>query len=104
MTLQRPAVPPALPIRQALRTSPALLRLTQRLQESNARFDAVRPMLSGPLEAQVKPGPIDEQGWSLLASNAAVAAKLRHLLPHCEQALQAAGWPPITIRIRVCTG
>lgn len=37
--------------------------------------------------------PIDEDGWSLLAANAAVAAKLRHLLPRLEGLLAQAGLP-----------
>ena len=44
------------------------------------------------LMASVQPGPLDEDGWSLLVANAAVAAKLRHLLPRLEadaEALQA---------------
>jgi hypothetical protein len=51
--------------------------------------------------SQVKPGPVDEEGWSLLAANAAVAAKLRQLRPRVEQRLQEAGWAPATVRIKV---
>ena len=35
----------------------------------------------GALAAQVRAGPIDEAGWSLLCANAGVAAKLRQLAP-----------------------
>jgi hypothetical protein len=101
MPPHKPAVPLALPIAQALQASPGLSRLALRLRESNGRFETIRPVLSGNLLAQVQPGPLDEQGWSLLASSAAVAAKLRHVLPRCEEALRDAGWPTLTIRIRV---
>jgi hypothetical protein len=101
MQPHKPAVPSALPIGQALRTSPALTRLAQRLRESNGRFASILPCLPDALRDHVQAGPFDERGWSLLASNASVAAKLRHLLPRFEEALCSAGWPPSTIRIRV---
>jgi hypothetical protein len=49
----------------------------------------------------VKPGPVDEAGWSLLAANAAVAAKLRQLVPLLEAALREQGFQAIPTRIRV---
>jgi hypothetical protein len=75
--------------------------LFQRVQESNARLARVRPLLPAALQSQVRAGPVDEAGWSLLASNAAVAAKLRHLLPLIDKALREAGWAPTAIRIKV---
>ena len=38
----------------------------------------VRPLLPAALARHVRPGPVDAEGWSLLAANAGVAAKLRH--------------------------
>jgi hypothetical protein len=81
--------------------SPSLARLFQRVQESNARLARVRPLLPAALQSQVRAGPVDEAGWSLLASNAAVAAKLRHLLPLIDKALREAGWAPTAFRIKV---
>ena len=46
-------------------------------------------------------GPIDDDGWSLLCANAAVAAKLRQLVPHLEQRLRDAGQPVTAIRVKV---
>jgi len=90
-----------LPIREAMDQSSPLAQLARRLQESNARFETVRQQLPGPLQSQVKPGPLDEQAWSLLAANAAVAAKLRHLLPLLQQGLAQQGWPALEIRVKV---
>ena len=39
----------------------------------HSRFEAVRPALPRTLLAHVKPGPVDAEGWSLLAANASVA-------------------------------
>ena len=62
------------------------------MRDSNARFDAVSSAACPPaLAPHVKPGPVDDEGWSLLAANAAVAAKLRQLQPRLEDALARAG-------------
>lgn len=96
-----PITPAALPIAQALRASAPLVRLQQLLHDSNARFEAIRSCLPATLAAHVRPGPLDEQGWSLLAANAAVAAKLRQLQPRLEDTLRERGWPPAILRIKV---
>ena len=46
-------------------------------------------------------GPVDENGWSLLAANAAVAAKLRQLQPRLEDLLRERGWAVSAIRVKV---
>ena len=53
------------------------------------------------LAGQVSAGPVDDEGWSLLCSNAAVAAKLRQLVPHLEQRLHDSGTPVAAIRVKV---
>ena len=93
--------PDALRLTQALQLSAPLARLRQRVQESNERFEAIRPALPAAMAAHVKPGPVDEQGWSLLCANASVAAKLRQLQPRLEQIVRDHGWPVSTIRVKV---
>lgn len=100
----RPRTDHTLPIGEALDRSTPLARLQQLLRESEARYAVVRPLLPAALAAHVRPGPIDEQGWSLLAPNGAAAAKLRMLQPRLEQALQAQGWKPWNIRVKVVSG
>jgi hypothetical protein len=90
-----------MPIAQALRESAPLGRLSERLRLSNALFDAVVPTLPLGLAGQVSAGPVDDEGWSLLCSNAAVAAKLRQLVPHLEQRLHDSGTPVAAIRVKV---
>ena len=99
-----PAVPAALPIGAALAQSAPLASLRERLRESEARFDAVRALLPLALVAHVRPGPVDETGWSLLAANSAVAAKLRQLQPWLEAALARQGVAVSMVRIKVCAG
>ncbi len=85
----------------ALARSEPLGRLLQRLRESQARFDAVRGVLPAGLRDCVRPGPLDDEGWALLADHGAAAAKLRQLLPRLELALRAKGWQGTAIRVRV---
>ena len=93
--------PDARTIADALRQSAPLARLRTLIDESNARYAAIRPALPAALALHVKPGPVDEAGWSLLAANASVAAKLRQLQPHLESLLREGGWADGVIRIKV---
>ena len=90
-----------MPIAQALHESAPLGRLAERLRLSNALFAAASPAFPPGLSAQVSAGPVDAEGWSLLCSNAAVAAKLRQVVPHLEQRLRDAGQPVAAIRVKV---
>jgi hypothetical protein len=95
------SVPLGLPLARALDQNTSLADLARRLEQSNGRYAAIRSHLPEPLREQVKAGPIDDTGWSLLASNAAVAAKLRHLLPLLQQCLRDEGWPELAIRLHI---
>jgi hypothetical protein len=78
-----------------------LERLQLLLRDSQSRLDGIRPLLPPALAAHVKAGPVDEQGWTLLAPNAAAAAKLRQLQPRLEAALRQQGWQVSAIRVKV---
>jgi len=94
----RASVPDPMPVAQVLRAHDGLARLGERLEGSRRRLRVIAPALPGNLIASIQPGPLDEEGWSLLIANAAVAAKLRHLLPRLEALLAQAGLPG---RIRI---
>ncbi|MFN3861349.1 MAG: hypothetical protein ACK4R2_07750 [Roseateles sp.] len=94
----RASVPDPIPVAQALRAHESLVRLGERLEASRRRLRVIAPALPGNLRASIQAGPLDEDGWSLLVANAAVAAKVRHLLPRLEGLLAQAGLPG---RIRV---
>ena len=102
-----PLVPNALPIRQALDRCQPLQHLQQQLAVSQACMAAIQPHLPAPLRSQVRAGPLNttDNTWTLMASNTAVAAKLRQLLPRLESALTTSGVTraaqPTAIRIRV---
>ncbi len=88
-------------VADALDRSEPLNRLLQRLQESRERFQTVSDLLPPGLLEAVRPGPVDEDGWCLLAAHGAAAAKLRQLLPRLEAALVAKGWQPTPVKVRV---
>jgi hypothetical protein len=85
----------------ALAASEPLAGLLQRLQASRQRFDAVQSLLPPPLRTEVRPGPLDDDAWSLLASNAAAAAKLRQMLPALQARLAESGWQGPEIKVRI---
>lgn len=89
------------PIGQAMAGSESLVALTQRLRASQARLDAVLPLLPPLMRPHVKAGPIDETGWTLLATNNAVSAKLRQMLPALEAHLRTCGWPGPPLRVKM---
>lgn len=95
------SVPLGLPLARALDQNASLANLTRRLAQSKARYAAACLQLPEAMRSLVQPGPIDDEGWSLLASNAAVAAKLRHLLPRLSDTLREQGWPELPIRVHI---
>ena len=94
-------VPDPMSFSQALTGHQSLAHLGELLRASEARMALVRPLLPGALARFVKPGPIDEEAWCLLAANAAVAAKLRQLQPRIEAQLAELGLAPARLRIRI---
>ena len=99
-----PVTPDALGLAEALRRSAPLARLQLLIRDSNARFEAIRASLPPALAPHIKPGPVDDAGWSLLAANASVAAKLRQLQPRLEDVLRERGWQTCAIRVKVQSG
>lgn len=93
--------PAALPIGEALAQSAPLARLRELLRQSNACYAAIAPHLPAGLEQHVRPGPVSDDGWTLMAANASVAAKLRQLLPRLEVELKNRGLQASAIRIRI---
>ena len=85
----------------ALDRSAPLTLLLQRLQQSQQRLAAVGGQLPDGLRSEVRAGPLDETGWTLLVPGGAAASKLRQLLPQLQAALRAQGWPELPIRVRV---
>lgn len=97
----RPMVPDVDPVARALERAVPLSSLLQRLQASQACLEAIKPCLPPGLAPFVKAGPWDEEGWTVLAANAAVSAKLRQLQPRLVMALADRGLKVTAIRVKV---
>ncbi len=95
------SVPLPVTLHSAIAASDSLSSLAARLRESEQRLAAIAPLLPDNLAREVRPGPIDDEGWSVLVSNAAVAAKLRQLLPRLSQELHARSFRDLPIRVRL---
>lgn len=91
----------SLPMAEALAESMPLAALLERVRESEARLEMVRGELPPGLSAQVRAGPLDDEGWTLLVTSGAAAAKLRQCLPRLQQALSARGRAEANIRVKV---
>lgn len=100
--MNRPSQQPhTRPITEALGAHQLLGQLLARARASQQRFQAIECTLPRSLRQQVRPGVLDDTEWHLLASNAAVAAKLRHCLPLIEQVLREAGWPAVALKVKI---
>jgi hypothetical protein len=85
----------------ALDADAGLGSLLARVQASAQRLASVRTSLPPGLVAHLRPGPLDDSGWTLLAANGAAASKLRQCLPALRQCLLEQGWPDVPIRVKV---
>jgi hypothetical protein len=100
--LPRPSsVPLARPLGDSLAGDDGLSSLLARVRASQARLDALADVLPGLLRQHLRAGPLDDDGWTILAANSAVASKLRHLLPTLAETLVAKGWQATSIRVKV---
>lgn len=99
----RPAVADVPAVKTALDHSAPLASLMQRLRASQQCLEAVRTVLPAGLAMHVQAGPLDDEGWTLLAANAAVSSKLRQLQPRLMEALLKKGLKVNAIRLRVQT-
>ena len=95
------SVPLPVTLHSAIAASDSLTSLAARLRESEQRLATIAALLPDTLARELRPGPIDDEGWSVLVSNAAVAAKLRQLLPRLSEELKAHSFRDLPIRVRL---
>jgi hypothetical protein len=99
----KPMVPDVPQMTSVLGHSQPLVSLLQRLKASQACLAAVCEVLPPAMAAHIKAGPLDDEGWTILAANSAVSAKLRQLQPRLAEALAKRGLKVNAIRVRVQT-
>lgn len=93
--------PTTRPIAESLRADGGLGGLLARVRESEARLQDIRGIVPAALHARLRAGPLDADGWTLLVENAAIAAKMRHVLPLVTETLRDHGWDDRPVRVRV---
>jgi hypothetical protein len=96
----QPMTPSAMPMHEALNRSDPFKKLMGLVKESQARLSIVQTVLPQALCACVQAGSLNEEGWTLIATNTAVGAKLRQLQPRMEEALRLQGRGDVLIRIK----
>ena len=98
----RPKPPPGtVTVAHALQESPTLGSLLGRWRLSLECMQAVRPVLGADLSAQMRPGPVEDKQWTMLAATGAAAAKSRQLLPRIDEAVRGLGLGVENVRIRI---
>lgn len=91
----------ALTFNDALSESPTMQKLGALISQSQNQLKSISHLLPKFSGRAIQAGPIDEQGWCLLVTNAAIAAKLRQLVPDIERHLAASGIQPAKVRIKI---
>ncbi|UXH79745.1 DciA family protein [Roseateles amylovorans] len=87
----RPSAPDPMDFGRAMSRHGALTVLGQRLAASQRHLAVISVALPGAMKRFVQAGTLDDAGWTLVADNAAVATKLRHLQPQLLRLLQEEG-------------
>jgi hypothetical protein len=93
--------PRSVTVLQATQFSPTLARLADLATDSSARLKAIQTLIPASLRPSIQAGPIEGLSWCLILDNAAVAAKLRQLLPAFQSHLRSKGWEVNSIRLKV---
>ncbi len=88
-------------IRDVLQSSSLLAQLRFHMAQSQARLQAILPLLPAPLRPLVKAAGLEDGVWYVLCPNAAVATKLRQLQPRLLAHLQDAGLPTKELRFKI---
>ncbi len=100
----KPSIAPkhlAKSLQQAVQDAPSLAHLTALATESGRRLTMIAALMPPALLTGVLPGPIEQGQWCLIATNNAVAAKLRQLSPSFTAHLRSKGVELTSIRIKV---
>jgi hypothetical protein len=88
-------------LQQAVQDAPSLAHLSALASESGRRLALIATLMPPALRTGVLPGPIEQDHWCLIATNNAVAAKLRQLTPAFAAHLRSNGVQVTVIRIKV---
>lgn len=98
----QPKHPPgSVTVATALKENPTLGSLLGRWRLAQECMQAAKPVLGPQLCASMRPGPLEEKEWTLLAASGTAASKARQLLPRISDAVRALGLGVESVRIRI---
>ena len=88
-------------VAEALQGHETLGALLGRWRIAQQCMQASRPVMGAALSTALRPGPIEDGCWVILADNGTAASKARQLLPRVSAVLQQAGMPVSEVKVRV---
>jgi hypothetical protein len=88
-------------VAEALQGHETLGALLNRWHTAQQCMQASRPVIGAALSMALRPGPIEDGCWVILADNGTAASKARQLLPRVSAVLQQAGLPVSEVKVRV---
>ena len=80
---------------------PTLGGLLVQWQAARRCFEVAAPLFGASLGALLRPGPLRDGQWTVLADHSQAAAKARQHVPSVEEALLHAGMGPTSVKVRV---
>lgn len=86
---------------QAAQTSPILAQLRTLMAQSSQQLADVSHLIPHGIRGRVQAGPLDGNSWCLIVPNAAIATKLRHLVPDLEKHLRVVTQRNQLIRVKI---
>jgi hypothetical protein len=85
---------------QAITESNTLSQLLARMDQSQNCLKLILERIPLGLHTSVQAGPLTDESWCLLVSNASAVAKLKQLIPMMLAAIQGQGFPVQDIRLK----
>lgn len=97
----RSTTPGTRSLAEALQGHETLGALLGRWRTAQECMQAARPVVGAGLATLLRPGPVQDGCWVMLADSGPAASKARQLLPHIALALQQRGLPVTEVKVRV---
>jgi hypothetical protein len=99
--MARPYPPGTRSLAEALQGHATLGALLGSWRTAQQCMQTAQPIIGSGLAGLLRPGPLQEGVWVLLADSGPAAAKARQLLPRIAAALQTRGLPVTEVKVRV---
>ena len=99
--MRRNSPPGTRSVAEALQGHETLGALLDRWKTAQRCMHEARAVLGTALAATLRPGPLQDDCWVILADSGTAASKVRQLLPRIAITLRDAGLPVSEVKVRV---